>query len=315
MRMYKTEPIRPRRLRQGDTVGIVAPAWSFDSENFRIGVGELKGMGFRVKYENAIFSNYWSMAGYDKERAAQINRMFADKEVKAILCAKAGYGSIRTIPYLDKKIISNNPKIFVGYSDITILLYYLYKIARMVVFHGPVVSGEMRPEMNSISRDYLLRALTQPEPMGSIECTSLKMLRPGRASGVLIGGNLSMVISAIGTPYDINTENKIIFIEDIGEDLEVIDNYIMHLRLAGKLKKVKGIVFGRMVDCVDDSGNRYTIKDIIDDNLKDMDIPIIYGFPSGHRKPGDINITLPMGVSVTLDADKPALFINGAAVK
>jgi muramoyltetrapeptide carboxypeptidase len=313
--MYKTEPIRPRRLRQGDTVGIVAPAWSFDPENFRRGVEELKEMGFRVKYENAIFSNYWSMAGYDKERAAQINRMFSDKEVKAIFCAKAGYGSIRTIPYLDKKIISNNPKIFVGYSDITILLYYLYKIARMVVFHGPVVSGEMRPEMNSISRDCLLRAITQPEPMGSIECASLKILRPGRASGVLIGGNLSMVISAIGTPYDINTENKILFIEDIGEDLEVIDSYIMHLKLAGKLEKVKGIVFGRMVDCVDDSGNKYTIKDIMDDNLKDMDIPIIYGFPSGHRKPGDINITLPVGVSVTLDADKPALFINGAAVE
>lgn len=313
--MYKFKPIRPRCLHQGDTVGIVAPAWSFDSENFRRGVEELKRMGFRVKYENTIFSNYWSMAGHDRERAAQINRMFADKEIKAIFCAKAGYGSIRTIPYLDKKIISNNPKIFIGYSDITILLYYLYKTARMVVFHGPVVSGEMRPQMNSISRDYLLRAITQPEPMGAIECASLKMLRPGRASGVLIGGNLSMVISAIGTPYDINTENKILFIEDIGEDLEVIDNYIMHLRLAGKFEKVKGIVFGRMVDCVDDSGNKYTIEDIMDDTLKDIDIPIIYGFPSGHRKPGDINITLPIGVPVTLDADKPSLFINGAAVK
>jgi len=313
--MYKFKPTRPRRLRRGDTVGIVAPAWSFDADNFRRGVEQLKGMGFRVKYENTIFSNYWSMAGYDKERAAQINRMFADKEVKAIFCAKAGYGSIRTIPYLDKEIIRNNPKIFIGYSDITILLYYLYKTARMVVFHGPVVSGEMRPGMNSISRDYLLRAITQPEPIGEIQCASLKTLRPGKASGVLIGGNLSMVISAIGTPYDIDTQNKILFIEDIGEDLEVIDNCIMHLKLAGKFKKVKGIVFGRMVDCVDDSGNKYTIEDIMDDSLKDIDVPIIYGFPSGHRKPGDINITLPLGVPVTLDADKPALFINGAAVK
>ena len=313
--MYEPQPLKPRRLSKGDTFGIVAPAWSFDSENFRKGVEEVRKMGFRVKYENTIFSKYWSMAGYDKERAAQINRMFADKEVKAICCANAGYGSIRTIPYLDKKIIRNNPKIFIGYSDITILLYYLYKTARMVVFHGPVISDEIRIQMNSISRDYLLRAITQPEPMGAIECASLKMLRPGRASGVLIGGNLSMVISAIGTPYDINTDNKILFIEDIGEDLEVIDNCIMHLKLAGKLKKVKGIVFGRMVDCVDDSGNKYTIKDIMDDALHDIDIPIIYGFPSGHRRVGDINITLPMGVPVTLDADKPALFINGAAVR
>ncbi|MBU1727317.1 MAG: LD-carboxypeptidase [Candidatus Omnitrophica bacterium] len=313
--MYKFKPTRPPRLLPGDTIGIVAPAWSFDADSFRKGVEQLKAMGFRVKYENTIFRTYWSMAGYDKERAAQINRMFADKEVKAIFCAKAGYGSIRTIPYLNKEVIRKNPKIFIGYSDITILLYYLYRIARMVVFHGPVVSGEMRPEMNSISRDYLLRAITQTIPMGQIQCASLKTLRSGRESGVLIGGNLSMVISAIGTPYDINTENMILFIEDIGEDLEVIDNCIMHLKLAGKFKKVKGIVFGRMVDCVDDSGHKYTIKDILQDSLKDIDVPIIYGFPSGHRKPGDINITLPFGVNVTLDADKPALFINEAAVK
>jgi muramoyltetrapeptide carboxypeptidase len=315
MKMYDFQPIKPPRLRKGDTIGIVAPAWSFDSEKFKRGVEYLKGMDFRVKYENTIFSKYWSMAGYDKERANQINRMFADKQVRAIFCAKAGYGSIRTIPYLDKKIIRNNPKIFIGYSDITILLYYLYKTARMVVFHGPVVSGEMRPEMNSISRDYLLSAITEPEPMGEIQCFSLKSLRPGEASGVLIGGNLSMVISSTGTPYDINTDNKIFFLEDIGEDLEVIDNCIMHLKLAGKFKNVKGIVFGRMVDCVDDSGKKYTIEDIMNDTLEDIDVPIIYGFPSGHRKPGDINITLPLGIPVTLDADKPALFINGAAVR
>lgn len=313
--MHETKPVRPKRLRKGDTIGIVAPAWSFDSNKFRKGVEQLKEMGFKIKYENTVFSKYWSMAGHDKERAAQINRMFADRQVKAIFCAKAGYGSIRTIPYLNKRIIRNNPKIFIGYSDITILLYYLYKTARMVVFHGPVVSGEMRPQMNSISRDYLLRAITQAEPMGEIQCASLKALRPGRASGILIGGNLSMVISAIGTPYDINTDNKIFFLEDIGEDLEAIDNYIMHLKLAGKFRKVKGIVLGRMVDCVDDSGNKYTIEDIMNDSLRDIDVPIVYGFPSGHRRPGHINITLALGVPVTLDADKPALSINGAAVR
>lgn len=313
--MYDFHPVRPRRLRKGDTIGIVAPAWSFDPESFKRGVEQLRQMGFKVKYENTIFRKYWSMAGYDKERAAQINRMFADKEVKAIFCAKAGYGSIRTIPYLNKNIIRNNPKIFIGYSDITIILYYLYKAARMVVFHGPVVSDEMRAAMNSISRDYLMRAITQPYPLGEIQCPSLKALKPGKATGALIGGNLSLVISAIGTPYDINTDNKIFFLEDIGEDLEVIDNYIMHLKLAGKFKKVKGIVLGRMVDCQDDSGKKYTIEDIMKDTLQDVDVPIVYGFPSGHRRPGDVNITLPLGVPVTLDADKPALFVNGPGVR
>jgi len=313
MKMYKFNPIKPQHLRKNDTIGIVAPAWSFNPEKFQIGVEQLKEMGFKVKYENSIFSTYWSMAGNDSQRASQINQMFADKEVKAVFCANSGYGSIRTIPYLNKKIIRDNPKIFIGYSDISILLCYLHRIARMVVFHGPI-SGEIRPEMNSISRDYLLRAITKPQPMGKIECASLNMLNPGKASGDLMGGNLSMIISTIGTAYEIDTENKILFIEDVAEDLEVIDNHIMHLKLAGKLKKVKGIIFGRMVDCTDHTGE-CTIADIIKDALKEFDIPIVYGFPSGHRLPGDINITIPLGVRATLDADKLSLFINEAAVK
>lgn len=313
--MYKLKRIKPRRLREGDTIGIVAPAWVFDPGNFKEGVDRLKRMGYKVKYDNAIFRKYWSMAGHDKERAAQINRMFADREVKAIFCAQAGYGSIRVIPYLDRKIIRRNPKIFIGYSDITIILYYLYKISRMVVFHGPVVSGEINNNTSSINLDYLVTVLTRPEPLGEIQYSTLRCLKKGVARGILVGGNMPLIISAIGTPYDIDTENKILFLEDIGEDLEVIDNYIMHLKLAGKFRKVKGIVFGRMIDCLDHSGNKYTIKDILNENLRDVNVPVIYGFPSGHRACGDVNITLPLGVSVTVDAEHPSLFIHEAAVR
>jgi muramoyltetrapeptide carboxypeptidase len=314
MRMSKLRLKRPPRLREGDAIGIVAPAWSFDPDNFRKGTEKLKALGYRVKYDSSIFSKYWSMAGHDKERAAQINRMFADKDIKAIFCAKAGYGSIRTLPYLNKKIIRKNPKIFVGYSDITILLNYLYRIAHMVVFHGPVVSGEINNDMNPINLDYLRFALTQTTPLGQIEFPMLRRFKPGRARGLLVGGNMSLIISAIGTPYDIETDNRILFLEDIGEDLEVIDNYIMHLRLAGKLKKVKGIIFGRMLDCLDYSGRKYTLKDVLNDSLGDIDVPIVLGFPSGHRIFGDLNITLPLGVPVTLDADKPAILIHESAV-
>jgi muramoyltetrapeptide carboxypeptidase len=315
MKMLKARGfIKPARLREQDTVGIVAPAWSFDPDNFKRGVEQLRGMGFRVKYEKTIFSKYWSMAGNDKKRAVQINRMFADKKVRAIFCAKAGYGSIRTIPYLNRKIIRKNPKIFIGYSDITILLYYLYQAAGMVVFHGPVVSGEIHATMDSASLNYLRLAITQAAPLGEIRHPALKCLRSGKASGILVGGNLSLVISAIGTPYDIDTRNKILFLEDIGEDLEVIDKYIMHLKLAGKLRHLKGIVFGRMVDCVDDSGNKYTIESVLRDSLKDVKVPVACGFPSGHRGPGDINITLPLGVMVTLDAGRPSLIINESGV-
>ena len=313
--MRKSFPRKPYALKRGDTIGVIASAWSFDPANFRHGVEKLKTLGFQVKYDKRIFNRYWSMAGHDRERADQINDMFANREVKAILCAKAGYGSMRTIPHLDKKTIIKNPKIFVGYSDITALLSYLYKIANMVVFHGPVISGEIHEHMNPITLKYLLRAITQPKPLGEIGIFGLKSLKPGKAKGILIGGNMSLIMSMIGTPYDINTNNKILFLEDVGEGLETIDDYLVQLKMAGKLEKVKGLIFGRMIKCVDYSGKRYTIKNVLKNMLDDLDIPIVYDFPSGHRVPGDVNITLPFGVSVTLDAYKPKLVINESGVK
>ena len=306
---------KPLRLKQGDTVGIVAPAWSFDPSNFRKGLKVLKDFGFKVKFDSSIFDKHWSMAGHDIERARQINRMFADKKVKAILCAKAGYGSIRTIPYLDKNIIRKNPKIFLGYSDITILLAYLQSVANMVVFHGPVLSGVFHKKMSRITLEYFIRSLAEPFPLAETCFPSLKVVRKGRAEGKLVGGNMSMLLSAIGTPYDVDTDNKILFLEEINEDMEEIDNILIHLKLAGKLKKVRGIVFGRMVDCYDESGHKYRIKDIVDDNFADLDIPILYGFPSGHARGRGANVTMPLGVSVTIDTKRPALIFNEAGVK
>ena len=313
MKVFKAR--KPQHLNKGDTIGIVAPAWSFDRHRFKDGIEKIRSLGFRVKYDRSIFSKYWSMAGHDKKRADLINRMFADKKVKAILCAKAGYGSIRTIPYLNKNVIRNNPKIFVGYSDITILLSYLYSVGRMVVFHGPVVSGEIHDNMNSLTLYYLLKAIREPEAFGVSKFSMLKSLRTGKATGVLVGGNMSLLVSAIGTPYDINTDNRILFLEDVGEDMETIDHYLMHFKLAGKLKKIRGIVFGRMLGCIDRSGKKHNIKNVLSDILKDVKVPIIYGFPSGHKVPGGSNVTLPFGVSVTIDAYKSALIINESGVR
>lgn len=306
--------VKPRRINYGDTIGIVAPGWTFDIAKFKKGVEKLRQLGFKVKYSRTIFSKYWSMAGYDRERAQQINQMFADKKVRAIFCAKAGYGSARTIPYLDRQLIRKNPKIFVGYSDITILLSYLYRTTQMVVFHGPVVSDEIHDGMNRLTLEYLLKIIMQPRPLGEVYFSKLNSLNSGEASGVLVGGNMSLIINTMGTAYEIDTDNKILFLEDIGEDLEVIDNYLMHLKLSGKFRKIKGIIFGRMVDCVDHSEERFTLKDILKDILHDVDVPIIYGFPSGHRAQGELNVTLPLGISVTVDANTPRLIVNEPAV-
>lgn len=304
------------RLEPHDTIGIVAPAWSFDPDKFKRGVDTLRKLGFRVKYDRSIFSKYWSLAGYDRERADQINRMFADRQVKAIFCAKAGYGSFRTIPYLDKETIRKNPKIFIGYSDITMLLVYLYKNARMPVFHGPVVADEIYEGMSPLTLDYLLAAITQTQALGELRFPFMRTLRHGQATGVLAGGNMSVLVNAIGTPCELDTEGKILYLEDVGEDFEVIDSYLMQMKLAGKFKKIRGIVFGRMIDCVDHSGQRYQMRDILHDVLAQLRVPVIYGFPSGHATPGDIDITLPFGVMATLDASiPPRLIIEESAVR
>jgi len=307
--------ILPKRLKKGDTIGIVAPACHFIPKRFREGVKKLKELGYNVRYEPAIFKKYWTLAGKDSVRARQINRMFADRTVRAILCAQAGYGSMRTLPYLDRRVIASNPKIFVGYSDITVLLHYLQRNARMVVFHGPVVSGEIHEKTNPKTLEYLINVLSRPKPLGEITTRGIKRLRPGKATGQLTGGNLSLIMDTIGTPYDLKTDGKILFLEDVGEDIDSIDSCLVHLKLAGKLRKVKGIIFGRMKDCVNFSGSRYSIKDVLRNILGEIDIPVVYGFPSGHRRSGELNITLPLGLSVTVDADNRKVIVNEPAVR
>ncbi|MBN2322780.1 MAG: LD-carboxypeptidase [Spirochaetes bacterium] len=314
MRESDTSVVKPPCLTEGDTIGVVAPAWSFETDRFMEGVRKLESLGFRVKYDPSIFSKYWSMAGMDKGRAEQINAMFGDSEVKAIFCANAGYGSIRTLPYLDRRVIRKNPKIFVGYSDITILLSYLRTVARMVVFHGPVVSGEIHEGMNKEALEFLLSSLQNTSTYGEIEANSCRTLRPGRVSGVLLGGNLSMLISSIGTPYEIDTRNKILFLEDINETLETIDNHFMQLKLAGKLKQIKGLLLGQMIGCRDTSGRNFTIADVIDDVFGNREIPVLLGFPSGHQNDDGLNITLPFGIDVTLDAGSKMLVFHGSGV-
>ncbi|UCG34700.1 MAG: LD-carboxypeptidase [Candidatus Omnitrophota bacterium] len=309
----KKPVIKPQRLNRGDTIGIVAPSSSFDIDNFKGGIKKLKLMGYKVKFERAIFNKCWSKPGHNKQRAAQINRMFADKQIKAIFCAKAGYGSIGILPFLDRRLIRRNPKIFVGYSDITVLLLYLQKFTNMVVFHGPLVSDEIYEGMNPVTLDYLLRTLSQTLPLGSIMFPQLVSFKSGKATGTLVGGNLSLIAESIATPYSISTANTILFLEDIGEDLESIHNYLLRLVRARKLRSVKGLLFGKMVDCFETQEN---LRTLVNDVLKEYDIPILFGFPSGHKYRREApHVTLPMGVTATIDADNLLLQINEAAAR
>jgi len=311
--MFNPRIIKPERLRKGDTIGIVAPASSFDPGNFKRGVKMLRKMGYRVKYEHSILSRYWSKSGHEKERAEQINRMFADKNVKAIFCANAGEGSTEILPYLDKKIIRENPKIFVGYSDITILLLYLQKIADMVVFHGPVVADEIYDHMNQATLDYLLRTFSQTSPIGPVMFPQLVPLKPGKAQGILMGGNITLIMKAIDTSYEMPTENKILFLEDINEKPNTIRDYFLNMERIGMFKKVRGLLLGKMVNCFKD---KKSFQEMLKEIFHDYKFPIIFGFPSGHkRRRNGAQITLPLGILATIDADAAVLRIDESAVR
>jgi muramoyltetrapeptide carboxypeptidase len=304
--------IKPSKLKKGDTVGIVAPASSFDKDNFKKGIKVLRQLGYKIKYERSIFNDCWSKPGHDKERAFQINRMFKDKEVKAILCAKAGYGSHNIISSLDLTVIKNNPKIFVGYSDITILLLYLQYASNMVVFHGPVISGEFFKGMNPETLDSFTRLLGEDKAFGGIASAQIKVLKQGKATGPIVGGNLTLIMESIGTPYEMQTEERILFIEEINESREEILTELENLRRNGKLTGIKGIIFGRMTDCFEDEDEFFRgLKEF----FKTVKYPILYNFPSGHTE--DIahsHISLPLGIPIHIDSKKPCVEVIESAV-
>ena len=289
-----------KKLNANDIIGIVAPASSFDKDNFKRGVILIKKLGYKIKYERSIFNKCWSNPGHNKQRAFQINRMFANKEVKAIFCAKGGSGSSEIIPYLDKQIIEQNPKIFVGYSDITTLLLYLQKVTNSIVFHGPVVSGEMFEGMHLDTINWLLRIIGDDITDAIIRHKNIKSIVNGKATGVLVGGNLSKIKECLHEYYALDDKDKILFLEDIKEEPEAINNLLRSLKEKGKFKNIKALLFGRMLNCYE---KEKEIISVIRECFKGVNFPVLFGFPSGHTESFEqVHYTLPLGVNVELNS-------------
>jgi muramoyltetrapeptide carboxypeptidase len=307
--------IKPKALREGDTIGIIAPAGPISRERLEQGEKVLHEMGFKIKYESSIFESSRYLAGSDQRRGEEFNRMFADPDVHAIFCARGGYGSARTLAFVDEIAIKANPKIFLGYSDITSFLLYLYKRCSLVTFHGPMVAIDPDKLVRDKTRASLLSALTlsigaDPASTGP---NTLKILKSGFAEGVLLGGCLSILIHSLGTRYEPDFKDKILFLEDIDEAPYRIDRMLTHLKSAGKLQQVNGIVFGEMKRCHPSPEDGYPLEEVLLDVLRDLDIPVLFGFPSGHAS-GEDNLTLPIGVRVQVDGDQGRLFILEAGV-
>jgi muramoyltetrapeptide carboxypeptidase len=305
--------IKPPALHSGDRVGIVAPASNVKREMLEAGCDALRRMGYEPFYFESILERDLYFAGSVERRTRELEDMFVRDDVRAIVCARGGYGSNYLLPALDvrntdlkkielKKIelkkIAAHPKIFVGYSDLTSLLTTFTDAGNFVTFHGPMVAKDFATADGAdlASWQNALTGVAEWEITGN---SGARPLVAGAAEGILYGGCLSILVAALGTPYDIRTEGTILFLEDLAAKPFQIDRMLMQLKLAGKLQNVRGIVFGEMLDCRQSPTQDYTLEEVVLRVIGDLGIPVAFGLRSGHVSRE--NITLPFGVKARLE--------------
>jgi len=293
--------ITPAALRPGDTVGIVAPASNIKRDLLEAGCDTLRRMGYRPFYFDSILDRDLYFAGSAERRARELEQMFAREEVRAILCARGGYGANYLLPLLDLQKIHPHPKIFVGYSDVTTLLTYLTDATGLVTFHGPMITKDFaRPDgIDAVSWNAVLT--NWEGPVNLAPGSGATPLVEGVAEGILYGGCLSMLVASLGTPYEIHTSGTILFLEDVATKPYQIDRMLMHLKLAGKLEQVRGVIFGEMLDCVQTENQGYSLQEVILRVLGSFNVPIAYGLRSGHVS--QRNVTLPIGAQVAFEVE------------
>jgi muramoyltetrapeptide carboxypeptidase len=285
--------LRPPPLSKGDTIGVVGPSYAPHGGWLRRGVRAMEEAGYKVILEPEIERFRRFQQNEDKKRAENLMAIWRDPEVKAVICGTGGYGAVRILPYLDADLFRRSPKAFVGYSDITALHLWMMRRAGLRVFHGPTVD-DLASAAGDPTLLSLLTALTTPRPDTMLGRNIARAVRPGRAVGRLTGGNLSLVQQTIGTPYEIDTRDAILFLEEIHDPMSVCDERLLHLRNAGLLRHVRGIVFGQLSL---DRSEEDEFEDFLLDLVSDLNIPILMDFPAGHEAP---NLTLPLGTEMEL---------------
>lgn len=315
--------IKPKRLAPGDTVVLVSPASAtFNSVDLQIAKESLEALGFKVRAGEHMLERHGYLAGEDKARADDINKAFADKSVAAVHAIRGGWGSARVLPYLDYDTIRRNPKVLLGYSDITALHMAINGKTGLTTFHGPIGLGRW----DAWSVDYYKRVLMAGEQVtfspkqglsdrNSLTQTEFRVqtITPGRARGRLLGGNLSILAAVMGSPYVPDFQDAILFCEDVGEDYYRIDRMVTQLKLAGVLGKIKGFVFGGCSECGPGNGNfgALTLEEIFSDHIKPLGVPAWQGAMIGHAQP---QWTLPEGAQVEIDATAGTITLLEAAV-
>lgn len=310
--------IKPKPLKKGDHVAVVAPSSPTITESVEKGKEAVKSMGLNPILYPSCYSRHGHFAGDDKLRANDINDAFSNKMIKGIICLRGGYGTPRILNLIDYENIRRNPKIFLGYSDITGLHTAINTICRMVTYHGPMVSGGWT-NLDPYTKDYLNKCLFDNSPLGKVENPDgeiLETLVEGEVKGEIVGGNLSLLVSTLGSPYEINTKGKILFIEDVGEKNYKIDRMLTSLALAGKFNDCKGVILGTWSKCTPDvkSGDicDLDLKTIFKEIISPFNKPTIMNFRAGHNYPQP---TFPLGTVVRLNTSKKEIhFLESGSV-
>lgn len=306
-----------KRLQYGDTIGFIAPSGAVRTEGtIERAVKETERMGFKVKVGESCGKAYGYLSGTDEVRARDLNRMFLDDEVDAIFCLKGGYGTMRILDKIDYEAVAAHPKIFVGYSDITALHIAFLEKSNLATFHAPMpVSCWADGALDEVTAASFFNALMTAKPVGEIVNPPeypRQCLVGGSCEGQLVGGNLTLIAHTLGTPYELNTKGRILFIEDVGEYTYSIDRMLTHLRLAGKFEDCAGVVFGDFKRCETEySDFGFNLREVIEDVVVPCGKPIFMGLQSGHCTP---KLTLPLGVSCRMNAAECSLTVVENAV-
>jgi muramoyltetrapeptide carboxypeptidase len=300
--------IKPTRLKKGDTVAVIAPASPPNKENLKRGLKFVEDLGLKYKLGKSLYSEYGYLAGNDEARLSDLNEMFLDNEIKAIICAGGGYGTARIASAIDYDAIKNNPKIFWGYSDITFLHTAIRQETGLITFHGPMLASDIGKEgANQVSRDTFQQLFTPAELNYDSSISQIEELVPGSAEGPLVGGNLSLLSSSMGTPFEIDTEGKILLIEDINEEPRAVDRMLNQLYMAGKLQESAGIIIGDFNNCVPERELSLSLEEVIDHYIQLAGRPALKGFKMGHCSP---HIGVPLGADASMDTKEKTLYVE-----
>jgi muramoyltetrapeptide carboxypeptidase len=302
--------VKPKRLQKGDTVGVIAPASPPNQESLKRSLFFLEELGLKVKLGCHIKKGYGYLAGKDSDRLEDLHEMFEDKEVKAIICAGGGYGTARIASLIDYDLIRKNPKIFWGYSDITFLHTAIFQQTGLVTFHGPMLASDIgKEDVDPLSKQFFKQLFDPTSIDYNEQISPLETMIEGNVSGTLIGGNLSLITSTLGTPFEIDTNGKLLLMEEINEEPRSMDRMLNQLYMAGKLQGGAGILVGSMNHCVPNRKQTLTLDEVLDYYIKLVNKPALKGFKIGHCSP---QVSVPLGVTATMNTyEKQVIFESG----